>query len=172
MPEIGMEVANWYAVYTRSHFEQRVAGDLAARGIEYFLPAVEEIHRWKDRRKNISVPLFPGYLFARMADTPAARLAVLQTTGAVSILGCGAAITPVPDMEIDAVRTLVAARAQVGPSQYLPSGTKVRVRSGALSGVEGFLVRIKNTWRVVVSVHLLSQSVAAEVDLENIERVD
>lgn len=161
----------WYAVHTRSNFESRVAEDLQGKGIEHFVPSYEEVHQWKDRRKTVRLPLFPGYVFVRVQDSNESRIHVLRTRGVVRILGNGTAIEPVPEPEIEAVRAIVNARTRCTPFPFLSEGSPVRVIRGALAGLEGLLVKIKNQTRLVVSVSLLARSVAAEVDAWNIEPI-
>lgn len=160
---------HWYAVHTRANFEQTVAGELATKGLENYLPAIEEIHHWKDRKKLVQVPLFRGYVFVRIADSETERLAVLRTSGAVRILGQGEGIEPVAAAEIQSIRLLLSARVRVQGHPFMREGDWVLVKRGALKGVEGILIRIKNQTRLVVSVSLLSQSVAAEVDASDVE---
>jgi len=161
----------WYAVHTRSNFEMRVAGQLESKGLENYLPAYEESHQWKDRRKKVQVPLFSGYVFARFRDTPEERVRVLATTGVANILGWGGRLTPVEEQELVAVRQLVEARGACMPHPFLKEGDWVRVKRGPLKGVEGFLVRSKGGSRLVISVSVLAQAVAAEVEARDVERV-
>ncbi len=159
----------WYAVYTRSNFEKQVAAELTAKEIEHFLPLVDELHQWKDRRKLVHLPVFPGYVFARFGDTARARLQVLNTAGTVRILGSDGKIEPIPDLEIEAIRRLLKANVPYFAHPFLREGAWVRVKRGALKNVEGLLVRVKNKTRLVLSVSLLSQSVATEIDIRNVE---
>lgn len=163
-----MNTPQWYAVQTRSRFEKVVASELSAKDIETYLPMSRELHQWKDRKKAVDVPLFPGYVFARIADIPFERLRVLQTNGVASILGDGAGITPVPDTEIDAVKRLVQSRIYF-PCPFVREGMRVRVDRGPLCGAEGFVVRTKNSTRLVISIQLLARSIAAEVDLADLK---
>ena len=159
----------WYAVSTRSHFEPTVAADLSAKGIESYLPAVREVHQWKDRKKTVDVPLFPGYVFARFADTDQARLLVLRVRGAVRILGQNNAIEPIPDPQIEGVRHLLQSQRHFALHPFLCEGALVRVKAGPLKGVEGLLVRVKNESRLVLTVNVLSQSVSTEIDVNAVE---
>src|SRR4051794_3136598 len=129
--------ASWYAIWTRSHFEPTVAADLAAKGIECYLPAVREVHQWKDRKKAVDVPLFPGYVFVRFLDTDQARLQVLRSRGAVRILGHDNAVEPIPNEQIDAVRLLLESQRPFSVHPLLREGAIVRVKAGPLKGVEG-----------------------------------
>jgi transcription antitermination factor NusG len=169
--EQGSGRACWYAVHSRSNFERRVAGELASKGFESYLPAYAEIHRWKDRQKKVEVPLFPGYVFVRFPDLPHLRLPVLQTTGVVRILGHNGMIETVPDEEIEAVRSLLNSKTPCFAHPFLREGVRVRVKRGALKDLEGALVRIKNQDRLVISVSLIAQSIAAEVNIRDVEPV-
>lgn len=162
-------MSNWYAVHTRSNFEVRVADQIAVKGIENYLPAYEETHQWKDRKKKVQVPLFPGYLFARLVETSHARLQLLQTPGVVRIVGQGAKDEPVVDHEIEAIRTVLRSKARCFSHPFLREGDWVQVRRGPLKGVEGYFVRLRNQSRLVISVNVLSQSVATEVDARDVE---
>ncbi len=159
----------WYAAQTRSNFERRIAAELAAKQIESYLPAYEEIHQWKDRKKTIAVPLFPGYVFVRFVDRPEIRLRVLQTAGVVRVLGQAGEIEPIPQTQIEAVRAVVESRVKYRVHPLLREGKPVRVIRGPLTGLKGLLVHIKNEARLVVSVPLLGQSVAAEVNTRDVE---
>ena len=163
--------ACWYAIHTRSNYEQRVAGELARKGFESFLPAYHETHQWQDRKKIVAVPLFPGYVFVRFADSQGLRMPVLHTTGVVRILGTGGVIEAVPDEEIDAVQRLLNSNVRCHAHPFLREGVRVRVKRGALQDLEGTLVRFKNQARLVISVALIAQSVAAEVDIRDVEPV-
>jgi transcription antitermination factor NusG len=160
---------DWYAVQTRSNFEKRVSAELTAKGIEAFLPVYPEIHRWKDRKKLIEIPFFPGYLFVRMAATDACRLQVLQTTGAVRILGTYGTMEPIPETEIQSLQRVISVNVRVAPHPFLREGAHVRVKRGPLQGLEGQLIRWKSEVRLVLSVQLLCQAVAVEVDSGDVE---
>jgi len=170
-PGAAQGAAQWYAAFTRSNFEKRVASDLAGKGLTHFLPVVRETHQWKDRRKFVDVPVFPGYVFVHMTDSDQNRLRVLRSNGAVRILGSGGAIEPVPDGEIESIRMLLQSGVPFVAHPFLREGTRVRVKRGALKDLEGALVRFKNDARLVVSVNLLAQSIALEIDVADVEAV-
>ncbi|MBI3665639.1 MAG: UpxY family transcription antiterminator [Acidobacteria bacterium] len=159
----------WYAVYTRSNFEKRVAADLVAKRIENYLPLVEELHHWKDRKKVVEVPVFPGYVFARFVDSQRNRLSVLRSIGTVRILGQEERIEPVPDVEIDSIRRLLKSNLPCFAHPFLRQGAWVKVKRGPLKDLEGLLVRVKSKTRLVLSITLLSQSVATEIDILDVE---
>jgi len=159
----------WYALNTRSNFEKQIAVELKTKGIEHYLPAYDEVHQWKDRKKKITVPLFPGYLFARFLDEPYLRLKVLATAGVVRILGNSSRIEPVPEEQVEAVRAILNSRLPHFREILLSPGAPVRVIRGALAGVEGTLVRTKRQARLVITIPLLGQSIAAEVNAADVE---
>jgi transcription antitermination factor NusG len=165
----GIDSPRWYAIQTRSRFEKIVGAELALKGIDHYLATFEALHQWKDRKKVVELPLFSGYVFARFQDADAGRLLVLRTTGVVRILGPSGGIEPIPDVEIDSIRQLLLSGKPSFAHPFLREGSWVRVRKGVLAGVEGRLTRVKNQTRLVLSVDLLSQSVATEVDAWEVE---
>ncbi len=162
-------VAHWYAVHTRSNFEQQAVGEIAGKGFEVYLPAFQLVRQWKDRKKVISRPLFSGYFFVRTADTNERRIAVLKTPGVVQILGYGKTINPVPEDQVESIRQMLSANVPCFAHPFLQEGSRVRIRRGALKDLEGLLVRFKNGYRLVLSVDMLCQSVATEVDINDVE---
>ena len=135
---------------------------LEAKGFEVFLPLYDSTRKWKDRRKVLSLPLFPCYVFVRGAVER--RLPVLTTPGVHMIISRGERVATVPDDEIDAIRRTVDGHFRVEPHPFLRCGERVRVVRGSLEGVEGVLTRKKNLYRLVLSVEMLAQSVAVEID--------
>ncbi len=159
----------WYAVRTRGRHEKLVDSQLAARGIETFLPLITRRHRWADRWKEISLPLFPGFCFARLCYSDyARRLVLLKTVGVVELLGINSRPIPVPAAEIDGVRNLVSSVLPVDPHPYLKEGMAVEVARGPLEGVRGVLVRKGRRARLVVSVHLIQHSASVELDAADV----
>jgi len=167
----GLMTERWYAVQTRSRFEKAVGAELSAWGIEHFLATFQDVHQWKDRKKVVEVPLFSGYIFVRLQDTESARLQVLKTNGVVRILGAGGQIEPVPDFEIDSLQQLLGSGKPCYLHPFVREGSWVRMRRGPLAGVEGRLIRFKSQTRLILSVELLSQAVATEVDAWDVEPV-
>jgi transcription antitermination factor NusG len=157
----------WWALYTRHQHEKTVADMLGAKGIEVFLPLYDSIRRWKDRSKLLSLPLFPCYVFVR--GTRKQRHQIVSTPGIHMILTHGERIATVPDLEIDAIRKTVEGVYRVEPHPFLKIGERVRVTRGSLQGVEGILLRKKNLFRLILSVNMLAQSVAVEIDACDVE---
>jgi len=157
----------WYVAYTSANHEKRVAAQLGVRAVEHFLPLYESVRRWKDRRMKLQLPLFPGYVFVRLALRD--RSQVLQVPGVANLVGFGGAPVALPQGEIETLRASLAYGVRAEPHPYLRIGRRVRVRAGSLAGLEGILVRRRNRARFVISVDLIMRSVAVEVaglDLE------
>jgi transcription antitermination factor NusG len=157
----------WWVLYTRHQHEKVVAEMLTAKGLEVFLPLYTSQRRWKDRSKILSLPLFPCYVFVRGGLEH--RLPVVTTPGVHMILCRGDQIAIIPEAEIDAIRKAVQGPCRVEPHPFLKYGERVRVTRGPLEGVQGILVRKKNLNRLVLSVNMLVQSVAVEVDASDVE---
>ena len=166
-----MQNSQWFAVRTSSGREKSVAAQLNARGIEEFLPLYRTRRQWSDRIKDLELPLFPGYLFCRFDYSN--RGPIVMIPGVQMIVGVGKQPAPVSDIEIDSLRRVVASGAVAHPhDRYLTVGERVRIREGSLAGVEGILVEVKNSWRIVLSVELLQRSVSVELDRAAIEPVE
>jgi transcription antitermination factor NusG len=164
--------ARWYAVQTRSRFEKVVQAALQSEGVEHYLALFQEVHQWKDRKKMVELPLFSGYIFVRFDNhVDAVRLRVLHTVGVTRILGSNGIIDPIPDQQIESLRQLLRSKNRCYPHPFIREGAWVRVRRGVLAGLEGRLIRVKNETRLILSVDLLSQSVATEVDARDVEPV-
>ena len=163
----GEDPSSWWAVYTRHQHEKTVSNVLSSKGFEVFLPLFESVRRWKDRTKSISLPLFPCYVFVRGGLDR--RLQVVTTPGIHTILYNGERIATIPNTEMDAIRRAVNSPSQIEPHPFLRCGEKVRVTRGSLEGVVGVLVRKKSLYRLVLSVEMLAQSVAVEIDAADVE---
>ena len=160
---------NWYAVCTRHQHEKTAAKILDYKEFEVFLPVYKARRRWQDRVKEISVPLFPGYLFVKAARQGC--LPILTTPGVSSIVSCGGQPATIPFSEIEGIRRIVQSTLRVEPHPFLRCGDRVRVKYGPIAGVEGILLRKKNVARLVLSVEMLGKSAAVEVDATHVERV-
>lgn len=160
----------WFAVYTTCRHEKRVAHHLEQREIDHFLPIYRTQHRWKDgSRVMVDLPLFPGYVFVRINASK--RVGVLEVPGVVSMIGTGSRPAALPDFEVEALRAgLDPMKAE--PHPLVTIGRRVRIKNGALAGVEGIVIRKKGGFRVVLTLSLLMQSIAIEVDGDDVELVD
>lgn len=162
----GTDPAAWYAIWTRSRHEQVVRQQLEQKQIDVFLPTVLKWSRWKDRKKQVSWPLFPGYCFARF--DPGQRVTVLKCTGAVSIVSFNGSPAPIPEEELLGIRQLVESDLQFDPCPLIHEGDKVEVTHGPLKGVVGRLVRKGTHARLVLAVDLIGQGVSVEVDAADV----
>jgi transcription antitermination factor NusG len=162
---------NWYGLQTRPRHEKIVAQRLAERGVATFLPLVTEVHRWSDRKKSVQVPLFGCYVFARFVPNRSERLRVLRVDGVFGLVGMRGEGTPIPDEQIDAVRSLVAGELPWSSHPFLKIGQRVRIRSGALDGVEGILVSRNGDRTLVISVDAIQRSLAVRVEGYEVEPV-
>jgi transcription antitermination factor NusG len=158
---------HWYAAYTCAQHEKRVAEQLAQRDVEHLLPLYAAMHRWKDRRVRVDLPLFPGYVFVRLVLQD--RLRVLQVPGVVRLVGFGGLPSALPDDQIEILRSGLAHRLHAEPHPFLAVGRRVRIVRGPLAGLEGILRRKKNSLRFVLSVELIQRSVAVDVDAADVQ---
>ena len=158
--------ARWYAIWTRSRHEQVVREQLARKDLEAFLPTITRWSRWKDRKKKIDWPLFPGYCFARFDRTSA--LSVLKCTGVVNIVSFDGKPAPIPEQEIESIRRLVTSDLKYDPCPFIHEGSMVEVVHGALKGVVGRLVRKGAHARLMLSVDLIGQAVSVDVDAADV----
>jgi transcription antitermination factor NusG len=139
-----------------------VAEHLAQRGVEHFLPLYETIHRWKNGRHRVQLPLFPGYIFVR---TPLqSRLRILEVPGMVRLVGFGTLPCPLPESDINTMREALSTGVLAQPYPYLLVGTRVEIRNGPFRGMTGILLRRRTGYRVVISVELIQRSIVVEVE--------
>jgi transcription antitermination factor NusG len=160
----------WYAVYTRHQHEKTVARILTFKGFETFLPLYQEARRWQDRVKLLSLPLFPCYVFLKGGLER--RLDIVTTPGIHAFVSSAGQPASISTVEIDAIRRGVESGARVEPHPFLKDGEWIRVKSGALEGIEGILVRKKSLYRLVLSVKMLGKAAAVEVDVTQVERLN
>jgi len=157
----------WLAAYTRSRHENQVASQLSCKGVESLLPTFAKLSRWSDRIKRSQAPLFPGYVFVRVARQE--QLQVLKVAGAVRFVCANGHPVPLPDEEMESLMNATARGVRTEPHPYLTAGRRVRVRYGPLAEARGILVRRKDKFRIVVSLDLLMRSVGVEVDESDVE---
>jgi transcription antitermination factor NusG len=169
LPEIPIDYLQprWYAAYTNPRHEKRVGQQMEGNRIDCFVPLYKSVRRWKDRRKQLELPLFPGYVFVHLALKD--RLQVLRLPGVVQLVSFNGKPAPLPNSEIDGLRDRLIQNVHAEPHPYLKVGRRVRVHSGPIAGLEGILVRRKDKFRVVISIHMIQRSIAVEVDESEIE---
>jgi transcriptional antiterminator NusG len=167
----GKDVESWYAVQTRARHERIVAHRLGERGMTTFLPTVTEVHRWSDRKKTVALPLFSCYLFVKLMPNNEERLRVLQVDSVLRFVGIRGLGTPIPDDQIDAVRTLVNEQLPCCSYPFLKIGQRVRIRSGALDGLEGILLSQNGDRTLIISVDAIQRSLAVRVEGYDVEPV-
>ena len=161
---------NWYAIYTKPRHEFVVHGELQKKGIESLLPAYKRLQQWKDRKKLVEFPLFPGYLFVQIQHESAAFLNVLKTRGVVTFISA----TPgnpstVAHEEIQSLKVLLDSGEELDVYPHLKEGESIRVKSGPLRGAEGILTMKENQYQFLVNVHLLGRSVGVKVYADQLE---
>lgn len=165
-----MSEANWYALYVKSRHEFVVYEELHRKGIEAFLPSVTKLNQWKDRKKRVESPLFPGYLFVYILPYPEEFLRVIKTRGTVELIslktGCPA---PVEPQEISSLKILLASGNEVDIYPHLKEGAHVRVKRGIFQGAEGILAKKHDQHVFVVSIELLGRSVGVKIYADDVE---
>jgi len=167
----GADVEQWFALQTRARHEKVVAQRLWDKGVTTFLPLVRQVHRWSDRRKTVEVPLFGCYVFAKLVPRNDERLRVLLVDGVLNFVGPRGQGIPIPDEQIDTVRTLVEEQLPYCYHPFLKIGQRVRVRSGALDGVEGILVSRIGEHSLVISLDAIQRSLAVRIEGYDVEPI-
>ena len=170
-PIIAPDIENWYAVQTRARHERVVAQRLREQGVTTFLPLVTEVHRWSDRRKSVELPLFGCYVFVKVPPTGEDRLRVLRMDGVFKFVGTRGVGTPIAEAQIDAVRTLIGQQVPWSSYPFLQIGQRVRVRGGALDGVEGILLSRNDDNTLVVSIDAIQRSLAVRIQGYDLEPI-
>jgi transcription antitermination factor NusG len=160
----------WYAIYTRHQHEKTVAQILTSKGFEIFLPLYASPHRWSDRTKMVSLPLFPCYVFLKGGLDR--RLDLLTTPGIYSLVSCAGQPTTIPPDEMEALRRTAERGMRLEPHPFLKCGDWVRIKSGPLTGVEGILVRKRDAFRLVLSVQMLGKAASVEIDGLLVEKIN
>jgi transcription antitermination factor NusG len=163
--------SSWYALVTRSRQEKHVAGMLARLDIPAFLPLMTETHLWSDRKKTVTVPLFAGYVFVHFPAHNEFALRVLKTPGVVRFVGNQRGPIPIPDKEIEDVRSVLSTKVGCSPYPFLKTGDRVRIVDGAMKGLEGTLIGRGPESKLVVSIELIQRSLAISIYGFNVEPI-
>jgi transcription antitermination factor NusG len=158
----GYRSHRWFALRVRSRCEKTVAAAIRQKGLEEFLPLYQSRRRWSDRIKSVEAPVFPGYVFCNL--DPNSRMTVVTIPGAADLVGIGRVPAPIEDSEIAALRSSIHSGLETEPWLRWDVGQLVRVNGGPLAGLEGLLVEVQNRYKFIVSVTLLKQSLAVEID--------
>ena len=161
----------WFAVHTYARHEKAVAQAVREQGITSFLPVVKEVRRWSDRRKVVEFPLFGCYVFVKLTPNNRQRMQVLRVSGVLSFVGTHGMGIPIPEEQIEAVRILVEEQLPVCSHPFLKVGQRVRIRSGALAGVEGILVSRSGEDALVISLDAIQRSLSVRIQGYDIEPV-
>ncbi len=156
----------WYAVYTSANHEKRVAAHFEGKGVQHFLPLYQTVHRWKDRRMLLALPLFPSYIFVHLPLRE--RLRVLEVPGVARLVGFGDYAAPLPAEQIEMLRNGLSGELNAQPHPYLTAGRRVRIINGPLAGMEGILMRKKSNFRLILSINLIMRSIVVDVDAADI----
>jgi transcription antitermination factor NusG len=159
----------WYAIHTRSQHEKSVAAQLESQGITTFLPLVTEVHRWSDRQKLVRLPLFSCYTFVHMPFAPELWVKVMGVSGVLSFVGIRGQGVPIPEKQMESIRTILARNAPYTLCPFLNVGQHVRIRGGALDGIEGILVARNGDRTVVISVEPIQRSLAVRIGDYHVE---
>lgn len=160
---------SWYAVQTWPQYEKKVTAEFQRKDVETFLPLLSSKRQWSDRRRIVQVPLFPSYVFVRIAPVPSARIPVVRTNGVAGFVGVRGIGVPIPDSEIESVRLLLARGVTFQQHPFLNVGRRVRVRGGSLDGVEGILLAKNDDLSLVVSVQIIQRSVSIRISGYQVE---
>jgi len=158
-----LDALAWFAVQTRPRHEKKVSAELQEKGVSAFLPLVSSTRQWSDRSRVVEMPLFPQYVFVRIAQTLQTRVAVLRTNGVTNFVGTRGIGVPIPDEQIERVQTVVTRGIPATPHAFLNVGKRIRIRGGALDGLQGILTAVNGDQTLVVSVELIQRSIAIRI---------
>jgi transcription antitermination factor NusG len=160
---------NWYALHTRAQHEKSVISHLQGQGLTSYLPLVDEVHQWSDRRKHVQVPLFSCYVFVHMPLVPETWNRVMRTAGALRLVGPGWDATPIAESEIEGIRTLLSSKLPYGVHPFIKVGQRVRVRGGSLDGIEGTLTAYNGKRTLMISIEAVQRSLSVNIDSYSVE---
>jgi transcription antitermination factor NusG len=166
-----LEAPAWFAVQTRPRHEKKVSAELQEKGVSAFLPLVSSKRQWSDRSRVVEMPLFPQYVFVRIAQTLHTRVSVLRTNGVTNFVGTRGIGVPIPEEQIERVQTVVARGIPATPHAFLNVGRRIRIRGGALDGLQGILTAVNGDQTLVVSVELIQRSIAIRIAGFSVEPV-
>jgi len=154
--------SQWFAMQTKYRFEKKVIAQLEQKGFDIYLPVRAERHTWSDRVTNVTIPLFPGYIFVHLDQSQEARQAVLKTSGLLGFVSFGGVVVPVPEKQLEHLRRLLEQTVRFSLHPFVQVGQRVRIRGGCLQGLEGVLLRNEKE-RLVISIESIQRSLAIEI---------
>lgn len=163
------EEAKWFAIQTRARHEKKVDAQLREKGVVSFLPLSSEMHQWSDRQRLVHQPLFSGYLFVQIPDSPGVRRSVLTTSGVCWFVGNHGAGLPIPSKQIQDIQTILTCTVPYSPFPFVRVGQRVKIRGGCLDGIEGILISKDSDRTVVVSIELVRRSLAIRINGYDLE---
>jgi len=167
---LSLQAAQWYSIQTRYRFERKVTAQLQRKGLQTFLPLLEEFHRWSDRRQPVYVPLFSGYTFVRFELSAGLRMELLHTEGVIGLIGFRGVATPIPAKQIDDLQKLLSQKVPCSLHPFLKVGQRVRIRGGCLDGLEGILEQ-RGEKNLVISLESIQRSVAITIEGYELEMI-
>ncbi len=156
------KVPRWYAIYTRSRYEKKVSMELEERGLEHFLPLVPQLRYWKDRKKIVNMPIFPGYVFVNIKISE--KIRVLRANGVVRFIEFNGSPSPIPDAQIEDVRQLLKYPDRVETASYFNCGDSVEITAGPFSGISGKIIHSRGKQRLLVGIEIIHQAISVEID--------
>jgi transcription antitermination factor NusG len=164
------QLAQWFAIHTRPRHEKKVIAELDRLGVSTLLPISRQVRRWSDRRKLVEFPLFPCYAFVQIIPSAEKRVSILRSYGVLGFVGPNHG-TPIPAAQVDYIRTLMTHGIAAQPEPFVRVGQRVRVRGGALEGLEGIVVDNTVTRRLIISIETIQRSISVSLDGYDIERL-
>ena len=167
---LSLQGAQWYSIRTRYRFERKVTAQLQNKGMQTFLPLLEEFHRWSDRRQSVYVPLFSGYTFVRFELSAGLRMDLLHTEGVIGLISFGGEATPIPAKQIDDLQKLLSGKIPCSLHAFLKLGQHVRIRGGCLDGLEGILEQ-QGDKNLVISIESIQRAVAITIEGYELEMI-
>jgi len=167
---LSIQTAQWYSIQTRYRFERKVTAQLQRKGLQTFLPLLEELHRWSDRRQPVYIPLFSGYTFARFDLSAGLRIELLHTEGIIGLIKFRGVAIPIPAKQIEDLQKLLSRKAPCSLHAFLKVGQQVRIRGGCLDGLEGILEQ-RGDKNLVISIESIQRAVAITIEGYELEMI-
>jgi transcription termination/antitermination protein NusG len=167
---LSLPAAQWYSIQTRYRFERKVTAQLQHKGLQTFLPLLEEFHRWSDRRQPVYVPLFSGYTFACFELSTEVRMQLLHTEGVIGVISFRGVAASIPAKQIEDLQRLLSQKVPCALHAFLKVGQQVRIRGGCLDGLEGILEQ-RGEKNLVISIESIQRAVAITIEGYELELI-